>query len=231
VAEHALALAMTLNRRLHRCYNRVREGNFTLNGLIGMDFHGKTVGIVGTGKIGQIAAHIFHGLGMKVLGYDKFQNDTFKEVGTYVELDELVKESHVISLHVPLLDSTRHMINKDLISKMRTGVILVNCSRGALVQTEDLIEGLQSGQIGAAGLDVYENEGALFFQDFSQMQDDDRMHKWDQLFATLRGFPNVIVTPHSAFLTQEALENICATTVQNIQEFQAGSPLTNEVKA
>jgi D-lactate dehydrogenase len=231
VAEHAVGLAMCLNRHLHRCYNRVREGNFTLNGLIGIDFYGKTVGIIGTGKIGQIAAGIFAGLGMRVLGYDKFQNDAFKQVGTYVELDEIMQQSEVISLHVPLLPSTRHMIDKALIAKMKRGVIFVNCSRGGLVNTQDLIDALQAGQIGAAGLDVYENEGGLFFKDMSSLQDDDRMQHWDMQFATLRGFPNVIVTPHSAFLTQEALQNICATTILNIEQLATGQELTNEVKA
>merc|ERR1719221_1014941 len=164
---------MTLNRRLHRVYNRVREGIFDLSGLVGMDMNGKTCGILGTGKIGQITAKIFKGLGMEVLCYDVFQNDVMKELGCkYVEMDEVFAKADVISVHVPLLPSTKHIISEASISKMKRGVILINVSRGGLVSTSALIDGLASGKIGAAGLDVYEHEREIFFKNFAEMDDD-----------------------------------------------------------
>ncbi|CAK0890457.1 unnamed protein product [Prorocentrum cordatum] len=193
--------------------------------------HGKTVGIVSTGKIGTIAAQCFKGFGMKVLGYDMYPNDHFKEIGDYVTMDELLAQSDVISLHTPLMPATHHMINKEVIDKMKDGVILVNCSRGGLVDTEALIEGLLAGKIGGAGLDVYENEDKLFFQNFVNCDTRERMAAWDKTFNMLSALPNVIVTPHTAFLTKEALENICNTTIQNIDEFLEGKELTNGVKA
>jgi len=231
VAEHAVTLAMCLNRKIHKAYVRVRESNFTLSGLVGFDMHGKTVGIVSTGKIGTIAAGCFKGFGMKVLGYDMYQNDHFKEIGEYVTMDELCAQADIISLHTPLMPATRHMVNKELIAKMKDGVILVNCSRGGLVDTGDLIEGLTSGKIGGAGLDVYEDEDKLFFQNFVGHTTSQKMKAFDQTFAMLQALPNVIVTPHTAFLTKEALTNICNTTMQNIEEFSEGKPLTNAVKA
>jgi D-lactate dehydrogenase len=230
VAEHAVTLAMCLNRKIHKAYVRVREGNFTLSGLVGFDMHGKTVGIVSTGKIGTIAAQCFKGFGMRVLGYDMYQSDHFKEIGEYVSMDELLAQSDIISLHTPLMPATKHMINKEVIAKMKDGVILVNCSRGGLVNTEDLIEGITSGKIDGAGLDVYEDEDALFFQDLVPLSNEQRMKKWDMKFAMLRALPNVIITPHTAFLTKEALANICSTTMANIDEFTEGKPITNAVK-
>jgi len=229
IAEHALSLALCLNRKIHRAYNRVREGNFLLSGLVGFDMKGKTVGIIGTGNIGTITGKIFKGLGMRVVGYDKFPNDDFKAVGEYMSLEEVVGQADVLSMHVPLTPETKYMVNKELISKMKKGVIFINCSRGGLVDTSALIDALKAGQIGAAGLDVYEQEGELFFKDLSTLSTEERMQKFDTEFALLRSFPNVIVTPHSAFLTKEALENICDTTILNIEEFKAGRPLTNTV--
>eukprot|EP00418_Pyrodinium_bahamense_P098855 CAMPEP_0179037750 /NCGR_PEP_ID=MMETSP0796-20121207/14286_1 /TAXON_ID=73915 /ORGANISM="Pyrodinium bahamense, Strain pbaha01" /LENGTH=772 /DNA_ID=CAMNT_0020734061 /DNA_START=45 /DNA_END=2363 /DNA_ORIENTATION=+ len=233
VAEHAVSLCMCLNRRLHRCYNRVQEGIFVLSGLVGKDLNGKVCGILGTGKIGQIAARIFKGLGMEVICYDVFQNDVItKELGLkYVETDEIYERADVISLHVPLLPATKYMINEEAVSKMKPGVILINVSRGALVHTPSLVQGLASGKIGGAGLDVYENEQDIFFKNFSEMDDDERLDGIDHQFMHLRSLPNVLVTPHTAFLTQEALVNICGTTLQNLKEFVAGKALTNEVKA
>jgi D-lactate dehydrogenase len=231
VAEHALALALTLNRKVHRAVNRVREGNFSLSGLVGFDMHGKTIGIVGTGNIGQKAASIFNGLGMELLAQDVYPNDVITQLGgKYVDLDELLAKSDVISLHVPLLPSTKHLINADSIAIMKKGVVLINVSRGGLVDTGALIAGLKSGQIGACGMDVYEKEADLFFKDHSQLDDAARMNMFDMEFAMLRNFPNVIITPHSAFLTKEALENICSTTMSNATEFAEGKDLTNRVK-
>jgi D-lactate dehydrogenase len=231
VAEHAVTLALSLNRKIHKAYVRVREGNFTLSGLVGFDMHGKTIGILSTGKIGTIAAQCFKGFGMKVLGYDMYPNDHFKEIGEYVTMDELLAQSDVISLHTPLMPATRHMINKEVIDKMKDGVILVNCSRGGLVDTEALIDGLVSGKIGGAGLDVYEDEDKLFFKNFTGLDGKERIANWDKTFSMLQALPNVIVTPHTAFLTKEALENICSTTMSNIDEFLEGKALTNGVKA
>mmetsp|Transcript_62679 Transcript_62679/g.136115 ORF Transcript_62679/g.136115 Transcript_62679/m.136115 type:complete len:335 (-) Transcript_62679:49-1053(-) len=231
VAEQAFALALTLNRKIHQAYNRVREGNFMLNGLVGFNMHGKTIGIVGTGKIGRIAAQIFQGLGMDLLAYDVYKNNEIEEMGgRYVELDELYRTADVISLHTPLLPETRHMINMDTINKMKDGVLIINVSRGGLIDTGDVIKGLKSGKIGGVGLDVYEHEGPLFFQNFQQMGKEKRIAAWDEQFSVLRSFPNVIVTPHTAFLTKEALRNICDTTIMNAQQFEKGEPLTNEVK-
>jgi D-lactate dehydrogenase len=231
VAEHAVTLAMCLNRKIHRSYLRVREGNFTLSGLVGFDMRGKTVGIVGTGKIGTTAARCFKGFGMDLLGFDKHHNEHFKEIGEYVSLDELCARSDIISLHTPLMPATKHMVNKELIDKMKHGVILVNCSRGGLIQTEDLIEGIHLGKIDAVGLDVYEEEDALFFQDFVGETDKVRMKHWDMKFAKLASLPSVVITPHTAFLTKEALTNICNTTISSIEEFIEGKPLTNAIRA
>mmetsp|Transcript_59646 Transcript_59646/g.144090 ORF Transcript_59646/g.144090 Transcript_59646/m.144090 type:complete len:355 (-) Transcript_59646:215-1279(-) len=232
VAEHAVSLCMCINRRLHRCHTRLNEGIFLLSGLVGKDLNGKVCGIMGTGKIGQIAARIFKGLGMEVICYDVFKNDVItKELGlTYVEPDELYARADVISVHVPLLESTKYMINEESIAKMKTGVIVINVSRGGLVKTTALVQGLSSGRIGGAGLDVYENEKDIFFRNFSEMTDDDRVDGFDHTFMHLRSLPNVVVTPHTAFLTQEALQNICTTTVENLRQFVDGKALTNEVK-
>jgi D-lactate dehydrogenase len=196
-----------------------------------MDLNGKTCGVAGTGLIGSIAADIFRGVGMNVIVYDKFPNDKVKEKGfQYVELDELYAKSDVITLHVPLLPATTYMINKESIGKMKPGVILINCARGKVIKTSDLIEGLQDGKIGGVGLDVYEKEAEIFFNDFTSMSDEDRLQSFDPQFAVLKSFPNVVITPHTAFLTNEALRNICDTTIQNIEAFIGGQELKNECK-
>ena len=208
VAEHAIALLLTSVRRIHKAYNRTREFNFSLNGLTGFDFHGKTVGVVGTGKIGRIFIDICRGFGMNVIAYDRFPA---KDSGiTYVSLEELLEQSDIISLHCPLTDGTRHMINTEAIGKMKKGVVIVNTSRGALIDAEALLEGIKARKIGAACLDVYEEEADVFFEDRSgHILNDD-------LLSRLISMPNVIVTSHQAFLTEEALNNIAETTVSNI---------------
>ncbi len=208
VAEHAIALLLTSVRRIHKAYNRTREFNFSLNGLTGFDFHGKTVGVVGTGKIGRIFIDICRGFGMNVIAYDLFPA---KDSGiNYVSLEELLEQSDIISLHCPLTDETRHMINTEAIGKMKKGVVIVNTSRGALIDAEALLEGIKARKIGAACLDVYEEEADVFFEDRSgHILNDD-------LLSRLISMPNVIVTSHQAFLTEEALNNIAETTVSNI---------------
>ncbi len=211
VAEHAMALLLTVNRKTHKAYNRTREFNFSLSGLSGFDLHGKTVGIIGTGKIGQIFADICRGFGMKILAYDKFPNPN---TGLdYVDLPELFTKSDIISLHCPLTDETHHLINEESIAMMKQGVVLLNTSRGGLVDTEALIQGIKSGKVRGACLDVYEEEGDLFYEDYSSnvVQDD--------TLVRLIAMPNVIVTSHQAFLTEEALNNIAETTVDNLVKF------------
>ncbi len=225
VAEHTVALAMMLNRHLHRAWNRVREMNFSLEGLVGFDFHGRTVGLVGTGKIGAACASIFLGFGCRVLAYDLKEDAALRAKGVqYVPLDTLYAESDVISLHVPLTPQTRHIINERALGTMKRGVMLLNTGRGALIDTKALVTGLKSGQVGAAGLDVYEEEEGIFFHDLSDqvLQDD--------VLARLLTFPNVVITAHQAFLTREALHNIAETTLENVRAFAAGEPLPNEVK-
>ena len=216
VAEHAMALLLTVNRRTHKAHNRTREFNFSLQGLTGFDLYGKTVGVIGTGKIGRVFADICRGFGMNVLAYDKFPNP---ETGlAYVELDELFEKSDVISLHCPLTVETDHLIRSGSIRRMKDGVVIVNTSRGGLVNTEDLIQGLKSGKIGAACLDVYEEEGDVFYEDLSgHILQDDKLVR-------LIAMPNVIVTSHQAFLTREALDNIAKTTVTNLVSFFSGNP-------
>ena len=211
VAEHAIALLLTSVRRIHKAYNRTREFNFSLNGLTGFDFHGKTVGVIGTGKIGRIFIDICRGFGMKVIAYDRFPAP---DSGIdYVTLDELFARSDVISLHCPLTDETRHMIDAAAIEKMKKGVVIVNTSRGGLIDTEALLEGIKARKIGAACLDVYEEEADVFFEDRSgHILNDD-------LLSRLISMPNVIVTSHQAFLTEEALDNIAETTVNNILSY------------
>ncbi len=208
VAEHAMALLLTSVRRIHKAYNRTRDFNFSLNGLTGFDFHDKTVGVIGTGKIGRIFMDICRGFGMNVIAYDLFPA---KDSGIrYVSLDELFAQSDIISLHCPLTDETRHMIDSAAIGKMKKGVVLVNTSRGGLVDAEALLEGIKSRKVGAACLDVYEEEADVFFEDRSgHILNDD-------LLSRLISMPNVIVTSHQAFLTEEALNNIAETTVNNI---------------
>lgn len=214
VAEHAMAMLLTINRRIHKAYNRTREFNFSLTGFAGFDLHGKTVGVIGTGKIGRVFADICKGFGMNILAYDKFPNPTAEL--EYVELDRLFSESDVISLHCPLTEETLHLIGKDAIAQMKKGVTIINTSRGGLVDTEALINGIKEKKVGAACLDVYEEEGDLFYEDFSgHIVQDDKLVR-------LIAMPNVIVTSHQAFLTNEALDNIANTTITNIQKFFAG---------
>ena len=216
VAEHAMALLLTVNRHTNKAYIRTRDFNFSLSGLTGFDLHGKTVGVVGTGKIGRIFAGICAGFGMKVLAYDKFPNP---DSGlTYVSLPELLEQADVISLHCPLTDETRHMIDAAAIARMKPGVTLVNTSRGGLVDTEALIDGLKSRKVGAACLDVYEEEGDLFYEDCSDSIIE------DDVLVRLISMPNVIVTSHQAFLTKEALNNIAETTVDNLLKFERDEP-------
>ena len=211
VAEHAMAMLLTSVRRIHKAYNRTRDFNFSLNGLTGFDFHGKTVGVIGTGRIGRIFIDICRGFGMEVLAYDRFPaNDGNLE---YVSLERLFEESDVISLHCPLTEETRHMINADAISKMKKGVVIVNTSRGGLIDAEALLEGIKSRKVGAACLDVYEEEADMFFEDRSGHILN------DEILSRLISMPNVIVTSHQAFLTEEALNNIAETTVNNILSY------------
>ena len=228
VAEHTVALMLTLNRKIHRAHSRVRDGNFSLDGLVGFDLYGRTVGVVGAGKIGQCVIEILKGFGCIVQVYDKYESDVLQQrLGfTYVPLDTLLREADIITLHTPLFPETRHLIDKAAIDKMRRGVMIINTSRGALIDTSALLKGLKSGQIGYAGLDVYEEESDYFFEDFS-----DRVMT-DDLLARLTTFNNVIVTSHQAFLTRDALENIAETTLDNLGEFienPKAEKLTNQV--
>jgi D-lactate dehydrogenase len=219
VAEHTVGMMLTLNRKMHRAYNRVREGNFSLEGMLGFDLHGRTVGIVGTGKIGEIVAHILKGFGTKLLGYDVMPNPECKEIGMqYVSLPELFAASDIISLHCPLMPETYHLINEETLQQMKDGVMVINTSRGALIDATSVIAALKSGKIGYLGLDVYEQEADLFFEDLSTIviQDD--------VFQRLLTFPNVLITGHQAFFTAEAVKNIAETTIGNITEFEAGQP-------
>lgn len=218
VAEHAMALLLTINRRTHKAYIRTRDFNFSLQGLAGFDLYGKTVGVIGTGKIGRVFADICRGFGMNILAYDKFPA---ADSGLhYVELPELFEKSDIISLHCPLTEETRHIINAESIAMMKKGVTIINTSRGALVNTEDLITGIKDRKVGAACLDVYEEEGDLFYEDYSgHIVEDDKLVR-------LIAMPNVIVTSHQAFLTNEALDNIAATTVNNLTRFFSGDPDT-----
>lgn len=226
VAEHALALILSLNRKIHRAYYRTRDNNFAINGLMGFDLHGKTAGIIGTGKIGQTLISILKGLGMNIIAYDYYPNkDIAEKLGfTYVSLNELYKKSKIISLHCPLTPKTRHMINKKAIEKMQPGVMIINTGRGHLIDTKALIEGLKKGIIGTAGLDVYEEEENYFFEDHS-----DNSIKDDTL-ARLLSFHNVLVTSHQAFFTQEAIKNIGKTTMENFEQFFSGKKVDNKVE-
>lgn len=225
VAEHAVGLILTLNRKYHKAYNRVREGDFSLGGLLGFDLHGKTVGVIGTGKIGQIFARIMHGFGCELLAYDVQPAEDCQKLGVkYLPLDEVLAQSDIISLHCPLLPVTKHLIDDKAIGKLKPGSMIINTSRGGLIDTRAAIGGLKSGQIGSLGIDVYEEEADLFFENKSEtvIQDD--------VFARLVTFPNVLVTGHQGFFTQNALEAIAHMTVENLKEFAAGKELTNEVK-
>jgi D-lactate dehydrogenase len=227
VAEHAVGLVLALNRKVHRAHARVREWNFSLDGLVGFDLHGKTVGIVGTGKIGRAAARIFHGFGCVVLAFDlRPDAGLVSELGVrYVDLQELYRESDVISLHIPLTPATHHLIDAEALSAMKPGAMLVNTGRGALIDSRALIAALKSGRLGAAGLDVYEEEEGVFFEDLSNrvLQDD--------VLARLLTFPNVLITSHQGFLTREALAKIASVTLENVRAFERGEPLVNQVRA
>ena len=225
VAEHAIALMLTSIRRIHKAYIRSRDFNFSLSGLTGFDLHGKTVGVIGTGKIGRVFIDICRGFGMRVLAYDKFPAPDLDNGDTvrYTDLDELFANSDIISLHCPLTDETHHMIDEKAIEKCKKGVVIINTSRGALVDAQALLEGIKSRKVGAACLDVYEEESELFFEDNSgHILEDD-------ILARLISMPNVIVTSHQAFLTEEALENIAETTVRNIVDFTENGQSPNEI--
>lgn len=224
VAEHALALVMSLNRKTHRAYNRVREGNFSLEGLIGFDLHGKTVGIVGTGRIGLCAARIFKGLGCRVLAYDHHVHEEGLEIGVeYVDFKTLLGQSDIVTLHCPLTEDNHHLIDETVIDQMKDGVMLINTGRGGLIDTRAVIESLKREKIGALGLDVYEEEKDLFFQDRSGtiIQDD--------IFTRLLTFPNVLITGHQAFFTTEAMSNIATTTLENIFVIEKGESCPNQI--
>lgn len=225
VAEHTLALIMTLNRQTHRAYNRVREGNFMLDGLLGRTLHGKTAGIVGTGKIGLATARILHGMGCKVLGHDPFPSAQFDALGTLVPLDTLLEQSDIVSLHCPLTPQTAHLINDASLARMKPGAMLVNTSRGALVDTDAVIRALKSRHLAHLAIDVYEQESALFFQDRSGEIID------DEVFQRLMTFPNVLVTGHQGFFTAEALQEIAEITLLNLRCFAAGTACPNRVPA
>ncbi|TVS03764.1 MAG: 2-hydroxyacid dehydrogenase [Rhodobacteraceae bacterium] len=221
VAEHTVALILALNRKTHRAFNRVREGNFALDGLMGFDMHGKVAGIVGTGLIGTVLARILSGFGCELLAYDPYPSAECEALGVrYVEMDELLGRADIITLQCPLTPDTHHLIDDDAIARLKAGVMLINTSRGAVVDTRAVIRGLKLGQIGALGLDVYEEEADLFFEDMSQS------FIPDDVFARLLTFPNVLITGHQGFFTREALRAIAETTIANITEFQStGAPL------
>jgi D-lactate dehydrogenase len=224
VAEHTLALLLALNRNIHRAHNRVREGNFRLDGLLGRDLIGRTVGVVGTGMIGQVVATIFQGFGMNVIAHDPYPNQVIVEMGIpYVDLPELFARSDVITLHCPLTPETCRMIDAEAIAQMERRPMLINTSRGALIDTTAVIDGLKSGQIGSLAIDVYEEEGDLFFEDLSNtvIQDD--------VFSRLLTFPNVLVTGHQAFFTEEAVQQIAQVTIENLDRLAAGVPTGTEV--
>ena len=226
VAEHATALILTLNRKTHKAYNRVREGNFSIENLTGFNLYGKTVGVIGTGLIGHCFCKIMLGFGCKVLAYDIMPSEELVQDGvSYQRLEEVLAGSDILSLHCPLNPETAHMINATAIAKMKTGVMLINTSRGALMNAQDAIEGLKTGKIGYLGIDVYEQEADLFFQDLSEsvIQDD--------VIARLISFPNVLITGHLGFFTKEALEEISTITLNNLSDFEDARELVNEVKS
>jgi D-lactate dehydrogenase len=225
VAEHAAALILALNRKIYRAYNRVREGNFALEGLLGFDLHGKTVGTIGTGRIGLIFAQIMSGFGCQVLAFDPYPNVEAEAVVRYVELDELLATSDIVSLHCPLTPSTHHMVDASAVEAMKDGVMLINTSRGQLVDTRAVIEGLKSGRIGHLGLDVYEEEEDLFFEDLS----DRVIH--DDTFTRLLTFPNVLITGHQGFFTREAVTSIAETTLSNVTAYERGTGAIHRVSS
>lgn len=225
VAEHAVALMLALNRQIHRAHQRVRDGNFSLQGLLGFDMHGRTVGIIGTGAIGAVVAKIVHGFGCQILAYDKRPNPLVTALGgTFVDLPRLWQASDIITLHCPLTPETRYLINGNAVAQMKPGVMLINTSRGTVVDTQAVLAGLKSGHIGSLGLDVYEEEADLFFEDCSQSGIE------DDVLARLTTFPNVLITGHQAFFTRDALQQIAATTLHNITCVEQGLPCANEVQ-
>jgi len=226
VAEHAVALLQAINRKIHRAYNRTRDSNFALDGLMGFDLHGKTVAVVGTGKIGCVFAKIMLGFGCTVIGYDKYPSDAFTAMGAhYAQPGEIGAKADIISLHCPLTPETHHIVNAETLARAKRGALLINTSRGGLVDTEAAIEALKSGQLGGLAIDVYEQEADLFFRDLSNTI------VLDDVFQRLLSFPNVIVTGHQAFFTEEAISTICQTTINSVSEFAEGRPLSNEIKA
>lgn len=225
VAEHAVAMIMTLNRKTHKAYNRIREQNFSLNGLLGFDLYGKTVGVLGTGNIGEVFCRIMKGFGCKVLAFDVRQNEALLKEGIeYVSTNDLFAQSDIISLHCPLNEHTKYIINASSIDLMKEHVMLINTSRGALIDTRAVVAGLKSGKIGSLGIDVYEQEEKLFFKDLSETIIE------DDVIARLSSFPNVLVTAHQGFFTHEALREIAETTLSNLQRFFDHQPAINEVK-
>ena len=226
VAEHAVALILTLNRKTHKAYNRVRESNFSLENLTGFNLHGKIVGVIGTGKIGQAFCRIMLWFGCKILAYDKFTSEEMIKAGVhYCALDDVLAQSDIISLHCPLVPETQHLINKKAFSKMKKGAMLINTSRGGVIDTADAIEALKKGQLGYFGLDVYEQEEKLFFKDLSEKI------IADDMITRLISFPNVLITSHQGFFTKEALEQIAMITLKNIGDFEKALPLENEVRS
>lgn len=226
VAEHAVALLLNINRKIYKSIQRTKKYNFSLNGLLGFDIHGKTIGVIGTGKIGKVFIEIMKGFGTNIIAYDLFKDEqASKELGfKYVPLDELYEKSDVISLHCPLTKETEKIIQKDSIKKMKDGVILINCSRGKLVDTKDLIEELSTGKIGGVGLDVYEDEEEYFLKDMSNS------YKRDENLSLLLSMPNVLITSHQAFFTREALDKIASDTCENIKQVFNGEECKNEIK-
>ncbi|MCY1340318.1 D-lactate dehydrogenase [compost metagenome] len=226
VAEHAVALLLAVNRRIHRAYNRTRDFNFSLDGLMGFDFCGKTVAVVGTGKIGRVFARIMLGFGCDVIGYDAYPSPEFEALGArYAREGEIGASADIISLHCPLTPQTHHIINADTLARAKRGALLVNTSRGGLVDTEAAIDALKSRQLGGLAIDVYEQEADLFFRDLSSTI------VTDDVLQRLVSFPNVIVTGHQAFFTHEAMTTICQTTLRSMTEFESGQAMTNEIKA
>ena len=225
VAEHAVGLLLSINRKLYKSYQRTRKYNFSLDGLLGFDIHGKTVGVIGTGRIGKAFINIMKGFGTKIIAYDTYQDEKFRqEVGfEYVDLDTLYKESDIISLHCPLLKDTEKMINKESIAKMKKGVIIINCSRGKLINTNDLVQKLSEGKIGGVGLDVYEDEEEFFLRDMSNS------YIRDKNLSILLSMPNVFITSHQAFFTKEALNKIASDTLENIKKEMETGTCENEL--
>lgn len=224
IAEHTMALILTLNRKTHKAYNRVREGNFSLRRLMGFNLHKKTVGVVGTGKIGIAFCRILQGFGCRIIAFDPYESEELVQMGVqYKSLTEVFEQADIISLHCPLTDSTRHLVNAESMRLMKQGVMLINTSRGGLIKTEEIIESLKSGKIGYLGIDVYEQEENLFFKDLSEsiIQDD--------LILRLNSFPNVLITSHQAYFTEEAMDEITHTTLKNIESFHLEEKLLNEV--